>query len=95
MYFNDIHIAYYAVAAIIGLIVGQLVSWTNKRLPEYKSVISKDIITEYRINFKPDYILMLLTSVIYVTLIYRNAYCKFRFNQIFNINTNATICICD
>lgn len=70
MYFNDIHIAYYAVAAIIGLIVGQLVSWTNKRLPEYKSVISKDIITEYRINFKPDYILMLLTSVIYVTLIY-------------------------
>ncbi len=70
MYLNDIHIAYYVLATIIGLIVGQLVDWANKRLPEYKSVISKDIITEYKISFKPNYILMLLTAVIYVTLIY-------------------------
>ena len=70
MYFNDVHIAYYVVATIIGLIVGQLTDWANKRLPEYKSVISKDIINEYKINFKPNYILMLLTAIIYVTLIY-------------------------
>ncbi len=70
MYLNDIHIAYYVLATIIGLIVGQLVDWANKRLPEYKSVISKDIITEYKISFKPNYILMLLTAAIYVTLIY-------------------------
>lgn len=70
MYFNDVHIAYYVIAAIIGLIVGQMIDWANHRLPEYKKVISRDIITEYRINFKPNYILMILTSIIYITLIY-------------------------
>ena len=70
IYFNDVHIAYYVIIAIIGLIVGQITDWANKRLPEYKSVISKDIIHEYKMNFKPNYILMLLTSVIYVTLVY-------------------------
>ena len=70
MYINDVHIAYYLVAAILGLIVGELVNWANKRLPEYKKVISKDIITEYKMHFKPNYILMLLTAVIYVSLIY-------------------------
>lgn len=70
MYFNDVHIAYYVVVGIIGLVIGQLTDWANKRLPEYKSVISKDIISEYRIKFRPNYILMLLTAVIYATLIY-------------------------
>lgn len=70
MYFNDVHIAYYVIAGMMGLIIGQLIDWANKRLPEYKSVISKDIISEYRINFRPNYILMLLTAVIYVTLVY-------------------------
>ena len=36
----------------------------------YVKVISKDIITEYKMSFKPNYILMLLTSIIYITLIY-------------------------
>ncbi len=70
MYFNDVHIVYYVIVAILGLIVGQLIDWANKRLPEYKSVISKDIINEYKINFKPNYVLMILTSVIYITLLY-------------------------
>lgn len=71
MYFNDVHIVYYIIAAIVGAIIGQLIDWVNKRLPKYKSVISKDIIHEYKINFKPNYILMLINAVIYVTLIYR------------------------
>ncbi len=70
MYLNDVHIAYYLGAALIGLIIGQLVDWANQRLPEYKSVISKDMINEYKIKGKPNYILMLLTAVIYVTLIH-------------------------
>ncbi len=70
MYFNDVHILYYILAAIVGLFVGQIVDWANKRLPEYKKVISKDIITEYKVNFKPNYILMFVTSIIYITLIY-------------------------
>ena len=70
MYINDVHIAYYLVAAILGLIVGEIVSWANKRLPEYKKVISREFITEYKMNFRPNYILMLLTAIIYVSLIY-------------------------
>lgn len=70
MYFNDVHILYYILVAILGLFVGQMVDWANKRLPEYKKVISKDIITEYKMNFKPNYILMFVTSIIYITLIY-------------------------
>lgn len=70
MYFNDVHIVYYIIAAIVGLFIGQMVDWANKRLPEYKKVISKDIITEYKMKFKPNYILMLITSTIYITLIY-------------------------
>ena len=71
MYFNDVHIVYYVVAFIVGLVVGQLVDWANKRLPEYKKFISKDIIHEYKLNFKPNYILMFVTSIIYITLVYR------------------------
>ena len=70
MYINDVHIAYYVIALIIGMLVGQMVDWVNKRLPEYKKVISKDLIYEYKINFKPNYILMITTAVIYVSLIY-------------------------
>ena len=70
MYFNDVHIAYYIGALILGMIIGQLVDWANKRLPEYKKLISKDIIQEYKMNFKPNYILMLITAIIYVSLIY-------------------------
>ena len=70
MYINDVHIIYYVVAAILGLFVGEVVNWANKRLPEYKPVFSKEFFTDIKFNFKPHYGLMLLTSLIYVTLIY-------------------------
>ncbi len=70
MYINDVHIAYYFVAAIVGLFVGELVNWANKRLPEYKKFLSREFFAEKRLEFKPNYILMLLTAIIYVTLIY-------------------------
>ena len=71
MYLNDVHIVYYVVVAILGLFVGEFVHWMNQRLPEYKSIISKDFITEHKMNFKPNYILMLLTSTIYIALVYK------------------------
>lgn len=71
MYFNDVHIAYYVVLAILGLFVGEFVSWMNIRLPEYKKVFSKEFMIERKLNFKPNYILMLVTAIIYVTLLYR------------------------
>lgn len=70
MYINETHIGYYAIVAILGLFVGMLVDWMNKRLPEYKKVFSKEISTEYFAEFKPNYILMGITSIIYVVLLY-------------------------
>ena len=70
MYRNDIHIAYYAIAIIASIVIGQLVDWANKRMPEYKKILSKDIINEYKIEFKPNYILILVIAIIYVTLLY-------------------------
>lgn len=70
MYINETHIAYYAGIAIIGLFVGMFVDWMNTRLPEYEKVFSKEIFKEYFNNFKPNFILMLATAIIYVALLY-------------------------
>lgn len=70
MYLNDIHIAYYIGAIILGLFVGLLIDWCNKRLPEHKKVITLDIFREYKVQFKPNYLIMLIISVIYVLLVY-------------------------
>ena len=64
MYINDTHIGFYVVAAIVGLLIGQFSDWMNKRLPENK------IFRELKIQFRPNYIIMLVTSAIYVGLVY-------------------------
>ena len=69
MYINDIHLGYYIGFIILGIFVGEFVSWMNKRLPEYKKVFSKDIFREYKFKFKPNYILMFVMAVIYVGLL--------------------------
>lgn len=51
--------------------MGQLVDWMCIRLPEYKKVFSKDIFVEYKKEFKPNYILIVLNSLIYIALLYR------------------------
>lgn len=71
MYINDTYIGVYLLAAIIGLAVGQLVDWMNERLPENKKIFSRDILRKYKIDFKPNYILMIITSVIYIGLVYK------------------------
>ena len=71
MYINDTHIGFFIGIFILGLLVGQFVDWMNKRLPEYKKVFSKEIFQEYEINFKPNYILMLITAILYCAILYR------------------------
>jgi len=70
MYINDTYIGFYIMAAIIGLAVGQFADWIKERLPENKKVFSGDIIRRYKIDFKPNYPLMLVTSAIYILLMY-------------------------
>lgn len=70
MYFNDVSIIYYSVIAVIGLFIGQLIDWSNTRLPDCKKIFSKDMIKEYKKKFKPNYILMLITAIMYIGLVY-------------------------
>ncbi len=71
MYFNDVHIGYYILISIIGLFIGELVNWMNKRLPEEKSIFTRGAIKEYKKQFKPNYILMIVTAIIYVAILYK------------------------
>ena len=43
----------------------------NKRLSNEEKVFSLDIFKEYKKEFSPNYILMILTSIIYVVILYR------------------------
>ena len=65
------YIGFYLIAAIVGLAVGQFVDWIIERLLENKKVFSRDIFRKYKIEFKPNYILMIITSLIYCCLIYK------------------------
>ena len=47
-----------------------MVDWCNIRLPEYKKIFSKEFFTEYIKNFKPKYVLMFTTAIIYIALLY-------------------------
>ena len=71
MYFNDIHIAYYLIVAVVGLLLAVITDWANKRLPEYKKVISVDFFKEYRKNIKPNYFIIILIPIIYIGLLYK------------------------
>ncbi len=71
MYINDTNIIFYILASIIGLVIGQFIEWMNERIIENKKVFSKDILRKYKIDFKPNYILMIITSIIYTSLVYK------------------------
>lgn len=70
MYINNINILYYLVIGIIGLGVGQFVSWCVERLPDYKKVFVKDFFSLYLKNERPRYIYMIVTAVILIGLLY-------------------------
>lgn len=69
MYFNNVHILYYVLIAIIGFFIGKFVDYCNNRFLENKKIISKDIFVENR-KYKSNLILAILNSFIYIILLY-------------------------
>lgn len=67
MYFNDVHIVYYLIIATLGLCVGILVDWMNKRFTDNQKILSIDFFKSFKLN----YLLMVITSIIYIALLYR------------------------
>lgn len=70
MYFNDVHIIYYIVIAILGAITGKIADWANYRLPDYKKVLSLEIFKEQK-KYKTNYLIILATIVLYIAVLYR------------------------
>ncbi len=66
MYINDVHILYYVLFAIIGMLVGQFIDWCNKRLPEKKKIFTLDFFRQMKLNYP----LMLLNAIIYLAILY-------------------------
>ncbi len=66
MYFYNIHILFYVLFCILGVLGGQISAWLIKRMPEHKKVLSKDFFKEFKVN----YILIIITVVIYLVLLF-------------------------
>lgn len=69
MYINDIHIVYYILVTALGAAAGQFSDWITKRSIDEKKIFSKDLIKEYKTNYKPNFVLMAITVLIYVILL--------------------------
>lgn len=70
MYINNINILYYLFIGIIGLAVGQFVSWCIIRLPEHKKVFVREYFTTYLKGEKPKYIYMIVTAILFIGILY-------------------------
>lgn len=66
MYINDVHILYYVVLGIIGMMVGQFISWCNIRMPEKKKVLTLNFFK----NMKLNYPLMLINAILYLAILH-------------------------
>lgn len=76
MYFNNVHILYYVVIAVVGLIVGKFIAWCNIRLPEKKNIFSKEFFKQNKDGIKYNYIFMIITASAYVFLLYKIGFKK-------------------
>lgn len=65
MYLYNIHILFYILFCVLGVIAGQVASWCIKRMPEHKTIISKDFFKEFKIDYK----LIIITVILYMVLL--------------------------
>lgn len=71
MYFNDVHILYYVLIAIIGGVIGQFIDYCNKSFLSEQKIFSKKNLKKYKRTVLPNYILIFLMSIEYVLLLYK------------------------
>lgn len=71
MYFNDVHILYYTLFAIIGGIIGQFVDYCNRCFLKEQKIFSKESIKKYIRVLLPNYWLILITTLGFICLLYK------------------------
>ncbi len=71
MYFNDVHILYYAIFAIVGGIIGQCVDYCNRCFINEQKIFSKETFSKYKRIMLPNYLLIGITALSYVAILYK------------------------
>ena len=71
MYFNDVHILYYVVFAIMGGLIGQFIDYCNRCFLKEQKIFSKDSFSKYKRIMIPNYLLIISTAVSYIFLLYK------------------------
>ncbi len=71
MYFNDVHILYYAMFAIIGGIIGQFIDYCNRCFLNERKIFSKESFSKYKRIILPNYLLILVNATGYIALVYK------------------------
>ena len=69
MYIKDVHILYYCLIGLAGILIGNFINWCNYRMPENKKIFSKDILDKSK-RPKVSYILNIIMAVLYIVLLY-------------------------
>lgn len=71
MYFNDVHILYYVILAMLGGIVGQIVDYCSRCFLKEQKIFSKESFAKYKRIILPNYTLIAITAIGYILLLYR------------------------
>ena len=71
MYINDVNILYYVLLGLAGTAVGWFVDYCNKMFLKEEKILSKRNFKEYTNTSKPNYILMIITTISYIPLLYK------------------------
>lgn len=69
MFIENIHIFWYVGIGLLGLLVGRFIDLANQNLPEHKEIFSTQVIKEYIKTSNANYVLMVITCVIYIALL--------------------------
>lgn len=71
MYFNDVHIMYYVMFAIIGGLIGQFVDYCNRCFLKEQKIFSKESFSRYKRIILPNYLLIAVNAIGYIALVYK------------------------
>lgn len=65
MYLYNIHILFYVLFCILGIIAGQISSWCIKKMPKHEKIVTIDFFKELKIDYK----LIIINVIIYIILL--------------------------
>lgn len=68
-YINNVHILFYVLFGLIGIVVGKFFAWVNIRLCEEKKIFSKEIFQARKEGIKNNYINMITLAILYIAIL--------------------------